>query len=293
MKITNLEQGSTEWLAWRLHGLGSSDAAAIIGMNPYRTALDVFDDKTGRAFPEIENAAMTAGKEAEPVIRSAWELFTGKTYTPTCAIHNDYDCIRASFDGYCADDGSIIEIKHSNYTKLSECLAKQSVDALKKTYPQYYAQTQHLMLVSDAEYCDLVTISPDQQLLSLRIDRDDAFIYDLLLPSCIAFWNDNVLADVAPELYATIDNNVFDDLSLQYLDATEKATKYKELADSIKAQLVDYTDDGSCMGKYVIMKRTRDGIRINYKKACEDNNIDLTPYQKETIGYYRIQKREN
>lgn len=37
---TNLPE--EEWLAWRRKGIGGSDAAAIMGISPFRTARDIY-----------------------------------------------------------------------------------------------------------------------------------------------------------------------------------------------------------------------------------------------------------
>ena len=34
-----------EWLAYRRRGIGGSDVAAILGISPFRTARDLYDDK--------------------------------------------------------------------------------------------------------------------------------------------------------------------------------------------------------------------------------------------------------
>ena len=46
-----------EWLKNRTYGIGGSDASAIVGMNPYKTNIELFEEKTGeedsgRHFPE-------------------------------------------------------------------------------------------------------------------------------------------------------------------------------------------------------------------------------------------------
>ena len=46
-----------QWLAERRTGIGGSDAGAILGVNKYRTALDVYLDKTGQAEDQVENDA--------------------------------------------------------------------------------------------------------------------------------------------------------------------------------------------------------------------------------------------
>ena len=44
---TNLSRD--EWLAYRRYGIGGSDAAAILGISPWRTARDLYYDKLGIA----------------------------------------------------------------------------------------------------------------------------------------------------------------------------------------------------------------------------------------------------
>lgn len=52
--------------------IGSSDIAAICGLNPWRTPLRVFLEMTGKVEPEPENEAMWLGKRLEPVVADAF-----------------------------------------------------------------------------------------------------------------------------------------------------------------------------------------------------------------------------
>ena len=40
------------WLKARGYGIGGSDASAILGMNPYKSNIELFEEKTGRLLPE-------------------------------------------------------------------------------------------------------------------------------------------------------------------------------------------------------------------------------------------------
>lgn len=47
--VSTLNLDKKEWLKYRKGGIGGSDAGAICGLNPYRTAIQVYSDKrTGR-----------------------------------------------------------------------------------------------------------------------------------------------------------------------------------------------------------------------------------------------------
>ena len=45
-----------DWLAVRKQGIGSSDAAAAVGLNPYKSQLELWLEKTGRdtSLPKLD-----------------------------------------------------------------------------------------------------------------------------------------------------------------------------------------------------------------------------------------------
>ena len=54
------------WLKGRLNGIGGSDASAVVGKNPYKTNIELFEEKTGRRIaPDIsEKPYVIYGKES-------------------------------------------------------------------------------------------------------------------------------------------------------------------------------------------------------------------------------------
>lgn len=73
MKMLTMRRG---WKAARL-GSGGSDAAAILGLNPYKSNVELFDEKTGRRMPKdiSDKPYVKYGTEAEPLIPQA--VFVG------------------------------------------------------------------------------------------------------------------------------------------------------------------------------------------------------------------------
>ena len=71
--IEDLEQGSLEWHAWRRGVIGASDAATIMGENPWASAQRLLEEKLGlhRAFGG--NAATREGHKLEEFAREALE----------------------------------------------------------------------------------------------------------------------------------------------------------------------------------------------------------------------------
>ena len=62
----NLER--KDWLDVRKTGIGGSDVAAVLGISPWKSPLDVFLDKTGKSAPEPENDAMYWGTRLETLV---------------------------------------------------------------------------------------------------------------------------------------------------------------------------------------------------------------------------------
>ena len=59
--VSTLNLGKKEWLKYRKGGIGGSDAGAICGLNPYRTAIQVYNDKRTDEIEEFDNEAMREG----------------------------------------------------------------------------------------------------------------------------------------------------------------------------------------------------------------------------------------
>ena len=68
-----------EWLRKRKNYLGGSDLGAICGLSTYRTALDVYLDKTSDDIREETNAAMRWGNLLEDVVAKEYAEVTGQT----------------------------------------------------------------------------------------------------------------------------------------------------------------------------------------------------------------------
>lgn len=67
------------WLKARKRGIGGSDAAAALGMSPWKTQLELYLEKRGELMaPDIDSEAMLWGRVLEPVIRQQYAERTGK-----------------------------------------------------------------------------------------------------------------------------------------------------------------------------------------------------------------------
>ena len=65
-----------EWLEHRKNFIGGSDAACVIGCNPWKSNVDLWEEKTGRVQPDdiSDKPYVQFGIAAEPVIRELFKL---------------------------------------------------------------------------------------------------------------------------------------------------------------------------------------------------------------------------
>lgn len=111
------------WLKGRMNGIGGSDASAIVGMNPYKSNIDLFEEKIGRKVPEdiSDKPCVIYGKLAEAPIRELFKL----DYPEYQVEHHEfrilqsiqYPFMQASLDGELTDPEGrrgILEIKTTN-----------------------------------------------------------------------------------------------------------------------------------------------------------------------------------
>lgn len=145
----------SEWLQNRKK-IGGSDAAAVIGMNPYKSNIDLWKEKTGQVIPEdiSDKPYVRYGTEAEGYLRELFKLDYPEyrvEYLENNSFANEaYPFAQASLDGWLYDqDGrlGILEIKTTNI------LRGQQKEKWKEQIPEnYYCQVLHYMAVLEADF---------------------------------------------------------------------------------------------------------------------------------------------
>ena len=110
-KYVTLDQSGAEWLQWRQGGVGGSDAAVLMGSNPWCKPSELMGKKIGTIPEQYENERMARGKRLEPIVREMYEDLTGLKVEPACVEHESYPWFMASLDGITKDGKLIVEIK--------------------------------------------------------------------------------------------------------------------------------------------------------------------------------------
>jgi putative phage-type endonuclease len=178
MKIIELTQGSTEWHEFRQKHIGASEAGAILGINKWKSPLQVWEEKVF-GWAEPMNANMQRGVELEPLARTAFELEMGIKVEPMVAECEKLPFLSASFDGMSKDRQTIVEIKCG---KVAHKLAMNGDIA-----DYYRCQLQHQMYIADLEMIFFYSFDGKEGITIIE-ERDDKFI-KMMLDKYLHFWN--------------------------------------------------------------------------------------------------------
>jgi len=177
MKIIEFEggQGSEEWLSWRRSRITATDCSCILGINPWKTAFDLWQEKLEITLPEPFNERMARGQKLEPEARDLFIKETGIQVEPMVIEHHELWWHASSLDGINSFKTKIVEIK---------CPSKDTHNlALEGGIKPYYeAQMMHQLFTSGAEICYYVSYNPDakQKLVILEVMPNQKYIKDML-----------------------------------------------------------------------------------------------------------------
>jgi len=147
------------WLSARTKGIGGSDAASIVGLSPFKTNVQLFEEKTGERKPEdiSDKPYVAYGTAAEPLIRELFRLdypeYQVDYHENRILRSTRYPFMQASLDGELTDlDGrrGILEIKTSNM--MGQLSWKKWEDRIPDNY---YCQIMHYFLVTGYDFAVL------------------------------------------------------------------------------------------------------------------------------------------
>ena len=203
-----------EWLKARLHGIGASEASAVIGCNPYMSNVDLWRLKTGRKQAQdiSSNAHVQYGHDAEGPLRELFaldypqfEVSYGGAYD---MVHNPkHPYIFATLDGRLKEKATGRLGVYEG--KTTEILRSMQKEKWKDRIPDnYYVQVIHQMIATGWDFAVLNAqmkrvFDGDVRTETRRyfIERADVQNdIDYLLAEEVKFWTEYVQKDREPPL---------------------------------------------------------------------------------------------
>lgn len=171
-----------EWLDVRKRGIGSSDAGAAVGLNPYRSQLALWMDKTGRdaGMPQIDPDDDTSptywGSLLEPIVAAHYTKRTGNKVRRVNAVlqHPEHPWMLANIDR---------EVVGTAEVQILECKTAgiNGARLWKDGVPEYVQlQVMHQLAVTGKQAADVAVLICGQELQVHRIERDEAVIEQLI-----------------------------------------------------------------------------------------------------------------
>ena len=181
-----------KWLELRRRSLGGSDAAAVLGVNPYASPYSLWAEKTGRVTDKPDNEAMRLGRDLEDYVARRWQEKTGKkTRRVNAMLFNPaFPFAHANLDRWVVGEKAGLECKTTSVLNLKRFKGGEYPDS-------YYAQCLHYMAVTGADRWYLAVLVMNKGLFCFTVERDEQEI-SALLQREKAFWQ-LVESDTPPE----------------------------------------------------------------------------------------------
>lgn len=278
------DMSRTEWLMHRKKGIGGSDVGAIMGVNPYKSILDVYVDKFSEATDESQSDAAYWGTRLEDLVADEFQRQTGKKVRRRNAMlkHPKYDFMLANIDREVVGENAILECKTAN-----AFFAKQWEDD--EIPASYIYQVQHYLAVTGYEKAYIAVLIGGNRFLWKEISRDEELI-EIMIEGERDFWENNVLKQSPPihkalpsdeafkQLYPADNGNVEiisadteNDIKL-LIQIKEAEKELKEQRDVIERKIKLEMKDTSvlCNDRYKVSWKEQETSRIDIKRLKEE-----------------------
>lgn len=298
-----------EWLEVRKQGIGSSEVATIVGLNPWETPYQLWRRKVGIDPPKEENFAMKAGHYLEDAVSLFWQDETGqqvikRSQGDWLIRDNERPYLQVSPDRtfwlrdqpHNAASKGILECKTTQMTIDADDLPKH-----------WFCQVQYQLGVAGYTHGSLAWLTAGREFDY----KDIAFVpdfYQWLVEEVDKFWKDNILGCVEPPVTTAADvitkytrhtPGKIIECSDEVFEAYEKLKKLKaaakeqddhkaELEDTIKVGFGDaeaLTYGGQTIATWKAPKASK---KFDYKRFQTEHPDLCEPYMVETQGARRL-----
>jgi putative phage-type endonuclease len=283
----NLIQNTPEWLSFRRHRIGASDAPIIMGVSPWRTPYQLWEEKLGLGSAQEENQAMRRGKDQEAEALEKYNILTMNFCEPGVFIHNKIYWMASSFDGVSPDLEIAVEIKCPG--EEDHLIAKKG-----KVPEKYYPQLQHQLAVIDKKMLHYFSYRNGDFAL-VEVYRDEAYIDRLMLEE-EKFYNH--MMNINPPEMSDRDYIIKRDVSWlahasRWQILLEKKKMLEREEKEIRESLENLSEGLNCRGGGIKISHSKRKGNIDYKSIPQLCGLDLEKYRKPDLLMIRIYEDNN
>lgn len=282
--------------------IGGSDISAVMGMNRWKTPLQLWLEKTGSAEPadlsKVE--AVQLGTELEEFVAQKFARETGKQVRVQSKmyIHPKYEYMVAHVDRLITGSDELLECKTCSFFKKDEWE--------NNGIPQEYVlQVMWYMGITGRKKAWIAVLIGGQSFKYKEVEFDQE-LFDIMVERAKNFW-DCVQNNIPPEItlndgetlremFPKHSNDIVEDL-----EANDEIAYYQELKNTISEQqnelkLLDAKIKNRIQGnlgistsKYIATWKEQESSKIDTKKLAEDGLLDKYS-TKYTYRVLRIRK---
>lgn len=277
-------------LAFKKGKIGASQAAAALGVSPFQTQANLYNELLGNIERGDIGPKGRIGNAIEPVIIQEYEHATGITVTPSpdTLIHPDFPWMICHLDGEMPSYKRILEIKNVGWTMAHQWGSDGDPDGV----PMYVmVQCVQQAILADVERVDVAAFFGGNELriypLIITPEAKNAVISGL-----INFWDNYIVTKIQPEftghdeallkkLYWNASNEEVikvesTETALMFQDYRNLKSSIKsaqEKADLMKVSIMEFMGEAGIVMRdddiEFTWKKTKDGKKIDWKGAFE------------------------
>ena len=274
-------QGSEEWLALRRTKITATDARVLMGVDPWKTKKQLYDEKLGVGKPQKQTFYMKRGLDLEDSIIAHLEHKYGIPFQKATVVRGF--CL-ASLDAMSNDGNIIAEIK---------CPGKTDHDlALRGKIPEkYYPQLQFSMHVTGLESIYYESSADGDTSVSVRVERNQEYI-DRMLDVCFDFYQ-SVLKQISPPHdendFIEKDDELWNLYSEKYKYIQARIQELEEEKKDVKHQLIYLSMSHNSKGNGLILQQVERKGALDYCTLLKEiQHIDVEKYRKPSSKEWRI-----
>ena len=281
-----------EWLRERKNYLGGTDLAAICGLNPYRTALDVYLDKTSADITEETSPAMRWGNLLEDAVAKAYSEDTGQTIEiePNTIYHPEHKFLGANIDRWVGDKEYVLECKTAGFNR-----GKEWGDLGTDQIPEsYLVQVAYYGAICDVPKVDIAVLIGGQDFRIYTYNRDKN-LEEKLIKIGVNFWHNHIEKRIPPRCVNTRDTfNLFpqshhheivaESNIMQKLEelkaAKEEENKIQSVIEKLKTDIQEFMRD------YDVLIDNNGNVIATWKNTAPRSLFDLKRFKDEAKDLY-------
>lgn len=252
--ISTKDMSKQDWLDFRSNGIGGSEVGVVMGVSPYKSALELFYEKLNPVKELEENEAMHWGKVLEDVVADHWQYWQHGVEEPVKQMMKNFDeekiirrcrrmnayIINPKYPFLFSSLDRVIN-KHCSSFGMSEETAMLDEGVLEiKTIsgyvskmwdtgipPSHVMQLQTYLLVTELSYGEMALLKDGRYMEVVPFQQSET-IHQMIVKKCSDFW-DKVLA--AREVLKQAGVKYYNDL-----DGIQNKMQFRALIDQIEPE---------------------------------------------------------